>query len=120
MGQSEGRSRDATAELTDFHFLGDAEAEIAEALDWYRERSMNAADRLLDELNRTIERIRDWLQAAPVFAKTSSGREIRRARIAHFPYGVIYAQFGVGVVVVALPNLKRRPLYWAERLGQLR
>lgn len=99
--------------------FGEAEAEIGEIVDWYAERSSGAAAQFIDDLQGVLGRIPERPLSYPVIAHTVSGRAVRRARCADFPYGVIYADLDESILVVAVVHLRRRPLYWIERLGQV-
>ncbi|MFN7956133.1 MAG: type II toxin-antitoxin system RelE/ParE family toxin [bacterium] len=99
--------------------FAEAEAEIGEIVDWYAERSPAAAARFIDDLQHVLSRIPERPLAFPVITHTTTELAIRRARCADFPYGVIYAERDESILVVAVVHLKRRPLYWIERLGQV-
>ncbi len=58
-----------------------AERDIAEALAWYDARSPSLGDRLLDEVDAAMARIRD----TPMVYRTVHG-PVRRAAVRVFPY----------------------------------
>ena len=60
-----------------------ARTEIAEAFEWYRARSIDAAANFLDELDVAMKRIADAPEQFPVVR----GR-LRRVLLEHFPYAV--------------------------------
>jgi hypothetical protein len=42
--------------------------------------------------------------------------DIRSAKVARFPYRVIYIVLGSDVEVIAVAHAKRRPRYWRRRI----
>ncbi len=99
--------------------VSEAEGEIAEIVDWYAERSAGAAARFIDDLHGALTRIPERPLSFPVIAHTATERAVRRARCTDFPYAVVYTELDDSILVVAAVHLKRRPLYWIERLGQV-
>ncbi len=97
--------------------FSEAEAEIAEIVDWYVKRSPDAAARFIDDLQGLLTRVQELPLSFPVIAHTATERAVRRARCTDFPYSVVYADLDKSILVVAVVHLKRRPLYWIERLG---
>ncbi len=94
-----------------------AELEGIEAAIWYDDRRPGLGDEFLDELTHVLERI----QAAPVsFAALehySGQHDIRRCLLKRFPYAVIFRRRLEEVLIVAVGHVRRRPLYWLDRLG---
>lgn len=43
--------------------------------------------------------------------------DIRSAKVARFPYRVVYVIVGSNIDVVAVAHAKRRPGYWRDRAG---
>jgi toxin ParE1/3/4 len=43
--------------------------------------------------------------------------DIRSAKVARFPYRVVYLVVGSNVDVLAVAHAKRRPEYWRDRLA---
>ena len=62
-----------------------ANADLVGALDWYAERAPEQMGRLVDELERVIDRVRDRPAAFPELQ-----RGARRASLKVFPYQVWY------------------------------
>ncbi len=87
-----------------------AEADIAEAFAWYRQRSDLAAQAFRIEVFSTVERI----AAAPL--RRSADQEGNRGRVVHrFPYTVWYEVDGRTVVILAVAHHRRRPSYWRAK-----
>jgi plasmid stabilization system protein ParE len=72
--------------------LEEAEA----ATEWYRRRSVRAAEMLLDEFDRAIERIGDRPGQFPEYAFGTRRMVLRR-----FPYLVVFRETAAGVEVIA-------------------
>lgn len=86
--------------------LQDAE----EAAAWYAERSVRAAARFLDELDRLIDLIAVSPDSYPVFDS-----ELRRAVFRRFPFYIVFRADDANFVVLAVAHGKRRPRFWQNR-----
>lgn len=74
--------------------------------------SFNAlAERELNEVAQFYERDMEYPEAARVVLGS-----IRRRLLRRFPYAVLYRLYGDSVRILAVMNLKRRPVYWIGRL----
>ena len=100
--------------MVEFH--PDAAEELTLAALWYDERCEGLGSRFLDEVERTTAHIDEqpgsggpWL-----FPGLPSG--VRRMQVRGFPFWVVYV-IRANVVVVAIAHQRRRPDYWATRLG---
>jgi len=87
--------------------LEEAEA----ATEWYRRRSMRAAEMFLDELDRAIERIGDHPGQFPEYAFGA-----RRMVLQRFPYLVVFRETAAGMEIIAVAHGRRRPGYWRDRV----
>jgi plasmid stabilization system protein ParE len=89
-----------------------ARGDLAEAVAWYDERSLIAGDRLLDDLNSTLQAI----AADP--SKWRSLRPGDSRRIIHlkaFPYSVIYRLTEKQIRILVIRHDSRREGYGLER-----
>jgi hypothetical protein len=43
---------------------------------------------------------------------------VRRYRLHHFPYGVIYSRLGNQIIILGITHLRRRPRNWRDRLTE--
>ncbi|MCD4726362.1 MAG: type II toxin-antitoxin system RelE/ParE family toxin [Pirellulales bacterium] len=92
-----------------FHRL--AAREFRSAKDWYRQRSVEVAERFAAAVDRTVSRIVADADALPVLKGT-----YRYARVARFPYVLVVRRVDDDVVmVVAVAHTSRRPGYWRRR-----
>ena len=92
-----------------FHPAAIKEAESAAR--WYRERSILAAARFVDELNQMIDRI---LEAPHRWPRGRRGT--RKVKLPCFPFLVVYREEEGMVMVLAVAHGRRRPGYWKSRL----
>jgi plasmid stabilization system protein ParE len=88
-----------------------AEAELDEAVAWYRAQAGSLSQRFLDEIRAGRDRI-----GAHPNAWQPLGDGIRRYRLATFPYGLIYEIVDGEINVLAVAHLHREPDYWRNRL----
>jgi plasmid stabilization system protein ParE len=93
-------------------FLIPAEAELADAVEWYDSQSRGLGTQFLDDLDRTIRRI-----VAYPLSSTQMEEGLRRCLLSRFPYGIIYGIDSESVIVVAVAHLHREPRYWINRLA---
>lgn len=90
--------------------LRGAADDVARAATWYSERSTQAADGFLVEIER-----------APYLIRTSPGsgspsrRKTRRFVLDRYPFSVVYRFEDDVVWIVAVAHAKRRPDYWRHR-----
>jgi toxin ParE1/3/4 len=89
-----------------------AQAEYRAAVAWYRERSRDAARRLVEAVNAGLRSIRERPLAWPVWR----GGPARRRLLHKFPYSLFFAVDGGEVVILAVAHHSRRPGYWVERM----
>jgi len=88
----------------------EAEAEIAEAGDWYNQQSPALRADFLQTLEETLAAI----QENP-FQYQVIWKEFRRAGVARFPYGLIYRASNREITVVACFHGRRNPKLWKKR-----
>jgi|SRR5579871_3649300 len=88
-----------------------AESDIATAARWYEEqraglslRFRSALDQVLSTIERNPERF------APIY------RDLRRALLRRFPYGVLFVTRSDTTIVVGVLHTSRNPTLWRARL----
>lgn len=94
-------------------FLAVARQELDDAFVWYERQSSGLGYEFLDEIDRTIHRIKAYPDSC---AELEPG--LRRALVNRFPYGLVYGQDAGAVVVVAVAHLHRKPRYWMSRVAK--
>lgn len=85
--------------------------EYLAALDWYLERSGEAASRFAAELEQAVALISKAPQRWP-----ASIHGTRRLLLRRFPFAVFYRELLSSIQVLAVAHTHRRPAYWRERL----
>lgn len=91
-------------------FRREAEADVLDALAWYRERGLELGEEFLRALDSCVTTIQRLPESHPVVF-----RDIRRALLSRFPYGVFYVREGDTITVLACFHAKRNPTTWKER-----
>jgi len=77
---------------------------------YYEQESRGLGVKFLDEIEGYI----DAIIKNPNAGKRVRG-QVRRRILRRFPYGILYSVNNDGIRVLAIMNLKRRPLYWVGR-----
>lgn len=87
-----------------------AEEDLSEAYAWYENAQRGLGERFLEAIMEQIQTIADWPQSAPVVH-----RDVRRALVRRFPYGVFYVIDGDDLVVIGCFHARRDPSVWKRR-----
>src|SRR5574341_2983 len=95
-------------ERVSFHRL--ARRELNEATEFYELANPGLGTAFLDEVERCTQNIIDYPQASPLLVGS-----VRRRLLARFPYALLYSVKPDTIRILAVMNLKRRPMYWAGR-----
>ena len=88
----------------------EAEAEIADARDWYDRRSPGLGAEFVGAVDATLVAI----QQNPFQYQAVSG-QFRRAVLRRFPYSLIYLASDRQITVVSCFHGRRKPKIWQER-----
>ncbi len=88
------------AALTEYH----------EAAEWYRQRSLFAADRFIGEVEGAVG---DICKDPHRYQKARGGFQVFRLR--RFPFKIIYLQADDLVTIYAVFHERRRPDAWRDR-----
>jgi len=95
------------------YFHPAAEDELVAAQDWFQARSIRAAERFMQEIEATLDRIR---RSSAQFPRFTAGT--RRAILHRFPYALIFSEGAEGIQIYAVAHAKRRPGYWRTRINR--
>ena len=87
-----------------------AEADLAEAFEWYEQRSRGLGLEFLRAVDVTFATIARTPQQFP-----RVHQEIRRARLRRFPYGVFFLEQAGPISVLAVMHAHRDPRRWLSR-----
>ncbi len=89
----------------------EAEAEMADAFDWYEDRMSNLGSEFLLCLDAVFSAIVRNPEQFPRVHRTA-----QRALTRRFPYGVFFAEDPERVVVLSVFHVKRDPKRWQGRI----
>jgi toxin ParE1/3/4 len=92
-------------------FHEEAALESEAAVEWYLERSVLAASKFGDALNRAMEMI---VEAPHRWPKGNHGT--RRFILQRFPFVIVYRELPAAIQVLAIAHARRKPGYWKQRL----
>ena len=90
----------------------EAEAEVQQGFDWYEEQS----EGLGLEFLRAIEACLSGVMRNPFGYTVVKVPNVRRAVVRRFPYALFYLVDDEAIVVIAVFNVKRRPIDWLRRV----
>ena len=90
----------------------EAEFDLDEAYDWYRDQAAELAVEFLQAVNRCIESIHRQPEAYQLVDRT-----MRRALLRRFPYAVFFEVGRAEIVVYAVFHGARDPRAWKRRLS---
>jgi plasmid stabilization system protein ParE len=93
-----------------------AEAEFRESIRWYEGRVAGLGDRLWFEIQAAINLIARYPEIGEVVRRLRVRQTVRRLRLSHFPFLLIYREFDDHLEVIALAHTSRKPKYWRSRL----
>jgi plasmid stabilization system protein ParE len=91
----------------------DARTEVLEATEWYEERRPMLGVDFLADLRRAEAMIARHPTAWPRWPGVAL--EVRRFKLARFPYCLAFQSTGEDVAVLAVAHQRRRPFYWLSR-----
>lgn len=91
----------------------EAEADIAEAFDWYSERRQGLGDEFLVEVDELLAKI---IENPSRFSVVY--RDVRRGLLRRFPYKVFFHLLDNKVVVIAVVHVRRHPSVWQRRASK--
>ena len=87
-----------------------AEAEITEAFRWYEDKSEGLGSEFMRALDATLSAIQRSPTGYAVIHK-----QVRRAVLRRFPYGIFYLSESDKVIVIACFHASRDPKQWQDR-----
>ena len=89
----------------------EAEAEVEEAYHWYEQRREGLGAGFLLCVEEVLEKISRDSESYPMVHK-----DIRRALIRRFPYGIFYIVEDQNIAVLAVFHGRRDPKQWQSRV----
>jgi plasmid stabilization system protein ParE len=97
-----------SAEAIEFH--PEAAEEAQAAVEWYRKRSLRAAEGFVRELEEAVRAVSEAPHRWPEFIEGTRRYPLRR-----FPYWLIYREKHDSLQILAVAHARRRPGYWRRR-----
>jgi len=94
----------------DLRWYEEAKVEVNAAAAFYKDKQPGLAQRFVDNLEDALRRI----QRHPQVYRIVEG-DIRKCRVPHFPFGVIFRIRSSYIDIIAVMHLRRAPGYWKER-----
>jgi toxin ParE1/3/4 len=88
----------------------EAEAEAFQAAEWYEKRSQGLGRAFLELIEQTLEDLTERPRQFPLVY-----RDVRRALLKRFPYGVFFRLRREEIRVLAVMHLSRNPRRWQRR-----
>ena len=98
--------------MASFRFLPAAEAEFLRQISHYSAIRAELGVKFEEAVAEAVRKA----AAHPEHGAPRSRNTWRRL-VSGFPFGVVYAVVGSGIVVVAVADGRRTPVYWVKRLG---
>jgi plasmid stabilization system protein ParE len=92
----------------EFHRLADHE--LNEAAQYYELEEPGLGAAFLEEVDRCLQSIQTHPEAGAILRG-----DVRRRLVRRFPYALVYRIKPTSIRVLAVMNLKRRPMYWVGR-----
>jgi len=89
----------------------EAEADIGESYRWYESQVAGLGEEFLRAVDASISLI----QRNP-FAYTPIHRDVRRALVRKFPFGIFYFVEANRVIVIGCFHVRRNPRQWETRM----
>lgn len=94
--------------------LPPAREKARDAKKYYNQQREGLGDEFLDAVNEAVRRVERFPNA---WSRLS--QRTRRCRTKRFLYGIVYAQCGTDIVILAVMHLRRKPGYWRDRFKDL-
>ena len=96
--------------MTHYDFHPDATNEADVAAIFYKTKQPGLEKRFLEALEDAILRVK----RNPMIYRNIEGN-IRKCRLLHFPYGLIYRVVRDRIEIIAVMHLRKKPGYWRNR-----
>jgi plasmid stabilization system protein ParE len=99
-----------------WRYAPEARAEVVEAARYYGEQRSALADEFFEALEQTEAVIEEAPERATRPWQAPRELGLLCARMRRFPYRIVFIEEATGYYVVAVTHLRRKPLYWLERV----
>ena len=95
-----------------YHFHPAAEAEYLESIAYLESKRPGLGASFMAEFERLMKRVCE----APHHHPVARAPDLRRARMARFPYTLLFRETGDSIQLLAVAHHRRRPNYWLGRV----
>jgi plasmid stabilization system protein ParE len=93
-------------------FTPDADAELAEARQWYSHQRQDLDVEFMERIDDALSRVVSNPDSYPIVYRT-----LRRVVVRRFPFAVFYEIAGDEIQVIAVFHSRRDPETWKSRVG---
>ncbi len=88
-----------------------AKRDLREALNWYRARDPELANRFLDEVYKVLQMLEDFPNTGgPVFGIADPNT--RQLPVDTFPYQVVFKRLKLRTAILVIAHERKKPGYW--------
>ncbi len=96
--------------------LPEAQGDAIEAAIWYEEREPALGSEFLDLVHKAFAEIWTRADVASTMETYHGPHDVRRVMLQRFPFAVIAVVRPDKIIIVAVAHMRRRPLYWLNRM----
>ncbi|MEA2047141.1 MAG: type II toxin-antitoxin system RelE/ParE family toxin [Campylobacterota bacterium] len=87
-----------------------AQSELDDAFEAYEYQKKDLGYRFVQEVKNTFEMIKSYPDAWP-----KSSEHTQRCFIKGFPYGILYHKADNIIFILAIVNLRKKPIHWVSK-----
>jgi len=98
--------------MTDYQFHPEAETEYLETVAYYESQNPGLGALYISDFESVMKHACGFPARYPVEKKP----DIRRIRLKHFPFTVLFRESDSIIQVLAVAHHRRRPVYWMNRI----
>lgn len=92
------------------YFLELAQSELDDVFEAYEYKQENLGHKFVEEVSNTLELIKMY---PDVWSKSSV--HTQKCIIKGFPYAILYQKVDSAIIVLALVNLRKKPIHWVSK-----
>jgi len=92
------------------HFLELAQSELDDVFEAYEYKQENLGHAFVEEVSNTLQLIRSYPDVWP-----KSSAHTQKCIIKGFPYAVMFQKVDATIFVLALVNLRKKPIHWVSK-----
>ena len=96
--------------MNSVHFLELAQSELDDVFEAYEYKEENLGRDFVKEVSHTLQLIKNY---SSVWSKSST--HTQKCIIKGFPYAILYQKVDATIFVVALVNLRKKPIHWVSK-----